>query len=916
MVPILFLLNFLTLAFAENVHLIPFNTKNTLQAGEQTLFISYKSIQENPGSSLLFSLNGDLVKSGKHAILVGSCAMEPPLSSITDFQSFLMSNCQSVSLISTSNKPCLSQSGYTSTIVSVVYVDSATDAVEFEATAFKNFLVASVQATCNTVHSKVTLQSAAVYQDYILSGIESEVSLGTLTGAGCSALGVWSGESLLGSANHLIITAGSGDVTIRCLTGSVITPALFFASSGDFKIDFSVDSFTPPVIASWPIICNENNTIQTIAEVPETLFVTGFTSVPVPGNLIACPSDLSALPSCGGSLFPLLTGSSLTLPEGSAVQLGDISNSLILKSESSTCVTMSVSDTPPTFLLEEAIFAYPGGTLQADSPHLSVSCPYSAKTGVTIVSYRSHTHSHGTSVSLWIERGTHWIVALNTTTPNTITELETRVRVMPGDVLHTRCDYTIDRSYKIGSDEGDEEMCNLYLYYLRGYTESGEGLSDCFRTGEFTAPEVHDLSSVERNPFAGGPALSLVKKEKRERGDFAIVAMASRSDLLFSISLELTVNLTTAAKLGNSQVITDKVLTVQNTTSGATLSDSGENRFYLPCGVFVGDSGEVLIPDLVLNQVFLFPGTPISPSYVPSLVLGTEHVSGNTSTTFCQPTSATLDDLGFIYVGDGLCGGRVVKFVSDGTFLGEFGALGGERGVSGVFGEVTAIAFDMKRKVLLILDNVHLQLQVLDTRTGGFIRLFDLHKYLNVDGVVYSRDMDAIIILACYGLECQVIVLDPITGGELAVTGVGDTRHLTSITTLPNNTVVLGSQTNELLFYEGHDVTTVQDQGNLKDVSPLIHYYLPRPGSLNETEERAISFIKEHRFWAGVVMVTVVCVVLVLIVVVVIRARRRRWGAEYQTLQGSDSEDDDESTVIYRNEERRRMNNQRETLGL
>jgi len=119
----------------------------------------------------------------------------------------------------------------------------------------------------------------------------------------------------------------------------------------------------------------------------------------------------------------------------------------------------------------------------------------------------------------------------------------------------------------------------------------------------------------------------------------------------------------------NDGPIVQETHLVLDSKTGAVLSRSGANRFYMPHGLTVDHLDNVWLTDVALHQVFKFgPGQE-----TPSLTLGQAFVSGSDSKHFCKPTDVAVSRQGDFFVADGYCNSRIMKFSSDGTFISEFG---------------------------------------------------------------------------------------------------------------------------------------------------------------------------------------------------------------------------------------------------
>lgn len=114
-------------------------------------------------------------------------------------------------------------------------------------------------------------------------------------------------------------------------------------------------------------------------------------------------------------------------------------------------------------------------------------------------------------------------------------------------------------------------------------------------------------------------------------------------------------------------VIPENTILTVNTHTGQIVKQWGNKTFYMPHGLSIDAEGNYWLTDVAMHQVFKYAnGERV-------LTLGESFVPGSDSTHFCKPTDvAVTNDGSNIYVADGYCNARIVKFDSKGKFLKEY----------------------------------------------------------------------------------------------------------------------------------------------------------------------------------------------------------------------------------------------------
>ncbi|XP_015366789.1 PREDICTED: peptidyl-alpha-hydroxyglycine alpha-amidating lyase 2-like [Diuraphis noxia] len=111
-------------------------------------------------------------------------------------------------------------------------------------------------------------------------------------------------------------------------------------------------------------------------------------------------------------------------------------------------------------------------------------------------------------------------------------------------------------------------------------------------------------------------------------------------------------------------ILTNTIVTLSPKT-GEVLSSWGAGFFYMPHGITIDHQGNVWVTDVAMHQVFKFsPGAPRA-----SLTFGKRFENGKGYRTLCQPTSVAIASTGDIFIADGYCNSRVLKYTSRGELL-------------------------------------------------------------------------------------------------------------------------------------------------------------------------------------------------------------------------------------------------------
>ncbi|KAI1905165.1 hypothetical protein AGOR_G00013330 [Albula goreensis] len=159
---------------------------------------------------------------------------------------------------------------------------------------------------------------------------------------------------------------------------------------------------------------------------------------------------------------------------------------------------------------------------------------------------------------------------------------------------------------------------------------------------------------------------------------------------------------------------------VVDPAKGAVLKASGRNMFYLPHGITTDKNNNYWVTDVALHQVFKLGGEG---GDKPLIVLGQAFEPGSDKDHFCQPTDVAVDPLtGNIYVSDGYCNARILKFSPEGKYLTHWGAGSSDRRKRIQFRIPHSLAFLPDRKEICVADRENGRIQCFLAETGEFVK--------------------------------------------------------------------------------------------------------------------------------------------------------------------------------------------------
>ncbi|KXJ83535.1 hypothetical protein RP20_CCG005041 [Aedes albopictus] len=111
--------------------------------------------------------------------------------------------------------------------------------------------------------------------------------------------------------------------------------------------------------------------------------------------------------------------------------------------------------------------------------------------------------------------------------------------------------------------------------------------------------------------------------------------------------------------------IEDSTILTLSAKTGEVIDESGGGIFYMPHGMTIDRNGNMWLTDVALHQAFKF-----MPNHdYPSITIGRRFEPGSSRSHLCKPTATAVATTGEVFIADGYCNSRILKFNAAGRLI-------------------------------------------------------------------------------------------------------------------------------------------------------------------------------------------------------------------------------------------------------
>ncbi|KRY66871.1 Peptidyl-glycine alpha-amidating monooxygenase A [Trichinella pseudospiralis] len=571
-------------------------------------------------------------------------------------------------------------------------------------------------------------------------------------------------------------------------------------------------------------------------------------------------------------------------------------------------VTMKVTSNHPNYVAGVYIL-YADGSVSippkiSEFP-MNISCAVEENVIIHPFAYRTHAHSLGRIITGYKYRGNKWtlIGKGNPQWPQWFYPVKDKITITRGDTIAAQCifDSTSRRNTtKIGA-HGMDEMCNFYMYYFveLKHLDVLEDFSSCGSSADeslFSQYPADANKPLPPNPVFERQAKMVAERFGPELIDDWLQSLDVAIGQISGIAIDADDNVLIFHRgpriwdeqsfdLDNMYLQQDKgpirndtVLVISPT--GKLLKRWGGGLFYMPHGIFVDHKKKLWLTDVALHQVFRFDFE----SSMEELILGKRFIPGGNLESFCKPAAVAVSKDDLVFVADGYCNSRVMKFSYDGKFLQviDLYSIQGHRNAFDYMQVVHSLAINDEKQELLVTDRENSRLVIFkfNGTLSGFIK--EKHMHGAIYGITYCPKMNVF-----YVINNQ-LARETVAPVEIRVFAFESESYRLLYSFKPDNfdfknTHSIACSLNCSNIYISHGLPNTLLKFNIHAISSPVHVEENADNAnLLMESSNELSMFDSHTFYTTIILCMVAAIILAMAVAAVMvgcRVLHRRQGS-------------------------------------
>jgi len=407
-----------------------------------------------------------------------------------------------------------------------------------------------------------------------------------------------------------------------------------------------------------------------------------------------------------------------------------------------------------------------------EAAYNNMSCYYRGESVLHPFAFRTHTHGMGRAVSAFMKHEGVWtkIGKRNPQWPQLFQSVDQPLEIKNGDFLAAMCRFDSSNETKtvpMGS-MGSNEMCNFYMMFYRsadepdpfpygalcGYNENPQLMASEYPVEGTTLlpphPEWEHHAHQSARPFGVLDVFAIDQLGSVRFGQISGLAFDNQGKLVI---FQRASRIWGPYSFDYGNQLVDKTPISEPTIVLARIKDTelifekafGVGLFYMPHGIFVDESNNYYTTDVGSHQVIKweFSGDELTKVFS----LGEEFKPGSDKSHFCKPAAVAVSKTdGSIFVADGYCNNRIVRFSKSGNYISEFGnaPTASEREAStltlGTFNLPHDISLDEDHDRIYVADRENGRVQVFNFQGTPLSEMRNQEYFGNVYSVDYCKN--------------------------------------------------------------------------------------------------------------------------------------------------------------------------------